>query len=213
MQGTLSADKNELLFSRFNINYNNIPQVYRKGTTLTWSHQKTPVRGRTPTHPTKDNSNVSSVRDSGNKDVEGGRVQLCAGSLQTRDTCIQTRQEGNEKLSICHDENELARRNSGKWSSTVLTQITGKVTQKVKGIKQTNEDSDDLTDAMMIQESTTNQGRVTDIDNSEQEGIRAKETSSNKVQSSQPKPKRTILVLHDDIIGDSFWEEHPQILT
>lgn len=34
--GTLSADKNEILFSRFGINYNNEPAQYRKGTTLRW---------------------------------------------------------------------------------------------------------------------------------------------------------------------------------
>ena len=32
LKGTVSADKNEILFSRFGINYNNEPQIYRKGT-------------------------------------------------------------------------------------------------------------------------------------------------------------------------------------
>ena len=34
LQGTLAADKNENLFSEFNINYNNEPLMYRKGTVL-----------------------------------------------------------------------------------------------------------------------------------------------------------------------------------
>ena len=34
LQGTLSSDKNELLFSDFNINYNNLSELYRKGTIL-----------------------------------------------------------------------------------------------------------------------------------------------------------------------------------
>ena len=34
LKGTVSSDKNELLFSQFNINYNNLPQLYRKGTVL-----------------------------------------------------------------------------------------------------------------------------------------------------------------------------------
>ncbi|XP_034943148.1 probable tRNA(His) guanylyltransferase [Chelonus insularis] len=34
LRGTLSAFKNELLFSTFGINYNNEPQIFRKGTTL-----------------------------------------------------------------------------------------------------------------------------------------------------------------------------------
>ncbi|XP_075156109.1 tRNA-histidine guanylyltransferase [Haematobia irritans] len=34
LRGTFSADKNELLFSRFGINYNNLPAMFRKGTIL-----------------------------------------------------------------------------------------------------------------------------------------------------------------------------------
>lgn len=33
-KGTLAADKNEILFSRFGINHNNEPEVYKKGTTI-----------------------------------------------------------------------------------------------------------------------------------------------------------------------------------
>ncbi|XP_038628983.1 probable tRNA(His) guanylyltransferase isoform X4 [Tachyglossus aculeatus] len=36
LKGTLAADKNEILFSEFNINYNNEPPMYRKGTVLIW---------------------------------------------------------------------------------------------------------------------------------------------------------------------------------
>lgn len=31
LSGTYSSDKNEILFSRFGINYNNEPELYRKG--------------------------------------------------------------------------------------------------------------------------------------------------------------------------------------
>lgn len=34
LSGTFSADKNEILFSKFGINYNNLPEMYRKGTIL-----------------------------------------------------------------------------------------------------------------------------------------------------------------------------------
>lgn len=36
LQGTLAADKNEILFSEFGINYNNESALHRKGTTLIW---------------------------------------------------------------------------------------------------------------------------------------------------------------------------------
>ena len=34
MKGTLSKDKNELLFSKFGINYNNEDPIFRKGTII-----------------------------------------------------------------------------------------------------------------------------------------------------------------------------------
>ncbi|XP_057321367.1 probable tRNA(His) guanylyltransferase [Microplitis mediator] len=34
LKGTVSSDKNELLFHSFNINYNNEPEIFRKGSTL-----------------------------------------------------------------------------------------------------------------------------------------------------------------------------------
>uniref|UniRef100_F6VSZ7 tRNA(His) guanylyltransferase n=1 Tax=Xenopus tropicalis TaxID=8364 RepID=F6VSZ7_XENTR len=36
LKGTLAAEKNEILFSEFNINYNNEPLLYRKGSVLIW---------------------------------------------------------------------------------------------------------------------------------------------------------------------------------
>ncbi|XP_070541540.1 probable tRNA(His) guanylyltransferase isoform X2 [Ptychodera flava] len=36
LRGTFSSDKNELLFSKFDINYNDIPPLFRKGSVLFW---------------------------------------------------------------------------------------------------------------------------------------------------------------------------------
>lgn len=36
LKDTLSCDKNEILFSEFGINYNNEPELFRKGTVLIW---------------------------------------------------------------------------------------------------------------------------------------------------------------------------------
>jgi len=41
LKGTVSADKHEILFSRFGINYDKLPAFFRKGTTLAWA----PVHG------------------------------------------------------------------------------------------------------------------------------------------------------------------------
>jgi len=50
LKGTLSGDKNELLFSEFDMNYNNEHPMFRKGSTLVWETYeekvaKTDVRG------------------------------------------------------------------------------------------------------------------------------------------------------------------------
>ncbi|XP_018567778.1 probable tRNA(His) guanylyltransferase [Anoplophora glabripennis] len=45
--GTFSSDKNEILFSEFNTNYNNEPVMYRKGTILVRKGVKHPVHGKT----------------------------------------------------------------------------------------------------------------------------------------------------------------------
>lgn len=45
--GTVSADKNELLFSEFDTNYNNEPVMYRKGTILVRKRVKSPKHGKT----------------------------------------------------------------------------------------------------------------------------------------------------------------------
>ncbi|XP_063784464.1 probable tRNA(His) guanylyltransferase [Pseudophryne corroboree] len=37
LKGTLAADKNEILFSEFNINYNNEPLLFRKGSVIIWN--------------------------------------------------------------------------------------------------------------------------------------------------------------------------------
>ena len=46
LKGTLSNDKNEILFSQFNINYNNQPEVYKKGSLII--RVKKPVSVRPP---------------------------------------------------------------------------------------------------------------------------------------------------------------------
>jgi len=41
LQGSFSKDKNEILFSRFGINYSSLPAQYRRGTTLVRIDPKT----------------------------------------------------------------------------------------------------------------------------------------------------------------------------
>lgn len=40
LEGTVSSQKNEILFSKYSINYGKLPALYRKGTTIAWDPQK-----------------------------------------------------------------------------------------------------------------------------------------------------------------------------
>ncbi|KAM4826958.1 putative tRNA(His) guanylyltransferase isoform 2-T2 [Thomomys bottae] len=64
LQGTLAADKHEILFSEFNINYNNEPLMYRKGTVLTWQKvdEVTMKEVKLPTEMEGQKMKVSRVR-------------------------------------------------------------------------------------------------------------------------------------------------------
>lgn len=39
----MSGDKNEILFSKFHINYNNEPEIYKKGSTIFRDACSTPI--------------------------------------------------------------------------------------------------------------------------------------------------------------------------
>ncbi|XP_041799688.1 probable tRNA(His) guanylyltransferase isoform X1 [Chelmon rostratus] len=56
LKGTLAADKNEILFSEFDINYNNESALHRKGTILIWEKQEETVikRMKLPNEEEKD---------------------------------------------------------------------------------------------------------------------------------------------------------------
>ncbi|XP_034454130.1 probable tRNA(His) guanylyltransferase [Hippoglossus hippoglossus] len=64
LKGTVAADKNEILFSEFDINYNNESAVHRKGTTLIWEKREETVikRMKPPGEEEKDVPVTSSRR-------------------------------------------------------------------------------------------------------------------------------------------------------
>ena len=46
LKGTVSADKHEILFQQFGINYDRLPAFFRKGTTLVWAPMHDPRRSK-----------------------------------------------------------------------------------------------------------------------------------------------------------------------
>lgn len=53
LKGTMSSDKNELLYQEFNTNYNNLPDIYRKGSIL--------LRSKETTEPSQSHSHMNST--------------------------------------------------------------------------------------------------------------------------------------------------------
>ena len=58
LKGTFSGDKNEILFSEFNINYNNEPEQLRKGTTIFRKRLQIPLE-----ETTEDDNNIQDKED------------------------------------------------------------------------------------------------------------------------------------------------------
>jgi len=61
LSGTDSAQKNELLFSRFGTNYAHLPALYRKGATLIWPSATSPPPPSSPS-PTSSGGTVASAK-------------------------------------------------------------------------------------------------------------------------------------------------------
>lgn len=59
LKGTVSSDKNEILFSRFGINYNNEPEMYKKGSIVFRNY----THGLEPANPPSEQCTQSSVTD------------------------------------------------------------------------------------------------------------------------------------------------------
>jgi tRNA(His) guanylyltransferase len=73
LKGSNAEFKNELLFSQFGINYNNLPAIYRKGSILIWDHTVVSRNGAEGVHGDSD------VKQVGNeiKNEEGSHELKC----------------------------------------------------------------------------------------------------------------------------------------
>lgn len=65
LQGSVSSTKNEILFSKFGINYNNEPEIYRKGTVLYRSNDQAGSAGEADT--TRETKSSGKVADPASK--------------------------------------------------------------------------------------------------------------------------------------------------
>ena len=70
LKGTVAADKHEILFSRYGINHNNEPEMYRKGSVVLRQYAlenrgRRPSRGEEDEDPREETTEVGKVGDMG----------------------------------------------------------------------------------------------------------------------------------------------------
>lgn len=100
LKGTTSGDKNELLFSRFDTNYNEIPQRFRKGTTL-FRARPIAVAPQSPEQSQQPPPQDGKAADGA--DEPGGGAPLLAGSATPEGASgeeVSTEQRGSEKTHV-----------------------------------------------------------------------------------------------------------------
>jgi len=95
LKGTLSADKNEILFSQFGINYNNLPQVYRKGTVL----YKSKAVSSTDSAETETSSDASSAAPPADSINRNNDIPTDDSTLPTPPTAPSSKQSKKQKTS------------------------------------------------------------------------------------------------------------------
>ncbi|KAL1867410.1 tRNA-His guanylyltransferase [Paecilomyces lecythidis] len=64
LKGTVSSDKNEILFTRFGINYNNEPEIYKKGSVVYRQYElEDPKSAEVTKEPTQEDANSALQKD------------------------------------------------------------------------------------------------------------------------------------------------------
>ncbi|XP_032819497.1 putative tRNA(His) guanylyltransferase isoform X2 [Petromyzon marinus] len=186
---TVAADKNEILFSEFGINYNKEPLQFRKGTTIIWEKV---VSG----HQLKETEAASHGEADPGK---GGVIEKeCSGSRDLVDrSADEPTAEGSPEQ---RRERPLG---SGDRVGEVEESVSAKRPSDGEpaasyGVDVEPNAASDSASRCATPETPT-------------EGRRAsrKAKGTDKRQEQQ----RKVVMLHEDIIGDSFWEKHPDILA
>ena len=101
LKPTFSADKHEILFKQFNINYNNIPSVFRKGTTI---FRKIEIK----TSKTKmKQANKNKSIDSDNKENNSLKEEIkTLNNLETKLEIIEEKKCEKEE-NVCEKKTQL----------------------------------------------------------------------------------------------------------
>ena len=82
LKGTVSNDKNEILFSRFSINYNNELQIYRKGTIICRSYDAETVVKNGEDEPSTSTGKVANLYSRAQMEKERKRKQKATIAME-----------------------------------------------------------------------------------------------------------------------------------
>ena len=183
--------------------------MYRKGTTLIWSSRNHGSHGNvTDNHHGEGGQSSKSepVGDGGGdsvSDMDGTSLQTCSASLQTDVALSTTVCKGNTTASVSNEHSPMQ---SGREGGEVCNETSSKETTKPQ-LSMIN--SSDCERSSM----TRDKAGIHEVKEDKREKGGDRGSKDCHGHSSESRPRRTILVLHCDIIGDSFWEEHPNIIV
>ncbi|XP_061422991.1 probable tRNA(His) guanylyltransferase isoform X2 [Lethenteron reissneri] len=186
---TVAADKNEILFSEFGINYNKEPLQFRKGTTIIWEKV---VSG----HQLKETeATPHREADPGKGDVI---EKECSGSRDLVDrSADEPTAEGSPEQRRERPVGSGDRVSKGQESVSATRMSDGEPAASYSVGVEPNAASGSA--SRCVAPDTPTEGR--------RASRKAKGTDKRQEQ------QRKVVMLHEDIIGDSFWERHPDILA
>ena len=134
--------------------------------------------------------------------IESDGMQLFGESLQAEVATVTPTQQGNEQLSVRDGFTERISSPTeileGEESEQLTSDNSGtKINEKI------------IEGAIATAEGVRGGMR----DGTKGEDAKERKTHSSAIDPTNQKARRTILVLHEDIISDSFWEKHPHIIA
>ncbi|KAK4952214.1 tRNA-His guanylyltransferase, partial [Elasticomyces elasticus] len=204
LKGTVSSDKNEILYSRFGINYNNEPEMYRKGSVV-FRQLGTPVMAK----PRQNGMNAGEEGASTHADTRQEVVDESSHSDHSSFLIGSVEPEVEVRIN---DAPVIVPPQLIEIDSPqpLGTRFAGEVTHRNLPIQPPGTDPAAAASLQSLHQKTKaeNQGRSM---------LRqASDVPVSKTQMAKEKKRRRkaeIVIEHVDVIGDTFWGEHTWILA
>ena len=137
--------------------------------------------------------------------IESDGMQSFGESLQAELAIVTPTQQGNEQLSVRDGFTETI--------SSPTEILEGEESEQL-----TSDDSGTKINEKIIEGAIATAEGVKGEVKGMRNGTKGEDAKERKIRSSaidptNQKARRTILVLHEDIISDLFWEKHPHIIA